>query len=238
MMKGNLYLIPTPLADTVLQHVLPDFYRSIINHIDFYIVENTRTIRRFLKKSEIEKPIESLHFTEIGEHSQIKDYKTLLQPCLNGYHIGLLSEAGLPCVADPGCKVVAQAHQIGIKVVPLVGPSSIMMALMSSGFNGQNFCFHGYLSVERYERIKDIKHLENQSIKHQQTQIFIETPYRNNQMMETLIQNCYPETKICIALDLTSDTEEIYTKTIKEWKNTTFNFHKRPAVFLMSNNID
>jgi len=235
MNHGKLYLIPSLLADTDLDKVLPQFNLEIINTIDIYIVEQVRTARRFLKQCGILKPIDELTFTEIGTHHDIKDFKIVLAPCLEGKSIGLLSEAGLPCIADPGARIVEKAHEMNIQVVPLVGPSSLMLALMASGFNGQSFCFQGYLPIDKHERSEKIKQLEAISLKLKQTQIFIETPYRNHQMLESLLTNCYPETKICVAVDLTALTQEIYSFPVREWRKKTLNFHKRPAVFLLQN---
>ncbi len=231
--NGTLYLIPVTLGDTPINQVIPDFNREIINTIDVYIVENIKIARRFLKKSAIKKPIDELIFFEINKHANQFDFPNFLNPLFEGRNIGILSDAGCPGVADPGADIVALAHQKNINVIPLIGPSSILLALMASGFNGQSFCFNGYLPKELKERKKKLKELEKRAIKLQQTQLFIETPYRNNNMLSTILENCFPTTLLCVAVDITLKSERISTKTIAEWKKIKLNLHKRPCLFLI-----
>jgi 16S rRNA (cytidine1402-2'-O)-methyltransferase len=233
-MKGKLYLIPSTLGEDSPMNVLPPIIPQIINNLKHFIVEDLRTARRFLKKFSPGIIIDELSFQILNEHTPPEEIPGLLEPLMGGKDIGLLSEAGLPCVADPGSKLVGYAHENGIKVVPLTGPSSIFLALMASGFNGQNFAFHGYLPVDKRERIQKIKELETAVYQKDQTQLFIETPYRNNQMLEALIQACKPETKICIAIELTLPGEKIIQTTAKRLNmNNRPDFNKKPAVFLL-----
>lgn len=231
--KGTLYLIPVTLSDSNIQQVIPSFNNEIVNQIDHYIVENIKTARRFLIKAGIKKKIDDLTFYSLNKRTEYIELTSFIQPLLDGKDVGVLSEAGCPGVADPGSEIVALAHQKNIKVVPLVGPSSILLALMASGFNGQSFCFHGYLPKESSERIKRIKSLEKNAKAYQQTQLFIETPYRNNNVLEDLLKNCNDSTKLCIAADITSSSEHITTKTIDEWKKIKINLNKKPCIFLL-----
>ena len=231
--KGKLYLIPTTLGDNDPMEVLPISVRNTILELDSYIVENEKTARRFIKKICPEKNQQILKFNLIDKHTDTNFYNSYLTDCENGISIGVLSEAGVPGIADPGAEIVKIAHQKNIQVVPLVGPSSILLAMMSSGFNGQNFAFNGYLPIDSYERKSKIKQLEKQSKENNQSQIFIETPYRNNKMLEDLMQNLAPFTKLCVAADLTLSTEFIQTLTIKEWENKKVDLHKRPAIFII-----
>jgi 16S rRNA (cytidine1402-2'-O)-methyltransferase len=234
IMKGTLYLIPSTLGESSPAGVLPEIIPETAEKLIHFIVEDIRTARRFLKKIRPGINIDSLSFQILNEHTPPGEIPLLLAPLLEGYNVGLLSEAGLPCVADPGSALVSYAHENGIKVVPLTGPSSIFLALMASGFNGQNFAFWGYLPIDRKERIAKIKELEAAAYQKDQTQIFIETPYRNLHMMEALIESCRPETRICIAYDLTLPGETIQTLTAKQWKvNKRPDFQKKPAVFLI-----
>jgi len=217
-MAAKLYLIPTPIAEGQFDRFFPAFNAEIINTIDTYIVEELRTARRFLRYAGIQKKIDELEFFELNEHTQGVELNEYLQPCLEGRNVGLMSEAGVPCVADPGNKAVEKAHQLGIEVVPLIGPSSIILALMGSGLNGQNFTFHGYLPVEPYDREKRLKTIESVAIKTGQTQLFIETPYRNVKMMQTLLGVLRPQTRICLASNITCPDELIKTHTVAEWK--------------------
>lgn len=233
-MKGTLYLIPSTLGEESPMDVLPPVITRTINHLTHFIVEDARSARRFLKKINREIVIDDLQFSILNEHTPASEIADLLKPLAEGNDAGLLSEAGLPCVADPGSALVGYAHELGIKVVPLSGPSSIFLALMASGFNGQNFAFHGYLPIDKRERIQKIKELEAAAYQKNQTQIFIETPYRNNQMLESLIQNCRPQTKICVAIDLTLPAEKIICSTAAQWNiYKTMDLKKRPAVFLL-----
>lgn len=231
--KGKLYLIPTTLGDNEPLEVLPISVRNTILELDNYIVENEKTARRFIKKICPEKNQQVLNFNLIDKHSDSVFYNSYLNCCEEGHSVGVLSEAGVPGIADPGAEIVKIAHQRNIQVVPLVGPSSILLAMMSSGFNGQNFAFNGYLPIDAIERKSKVKQLEKWSKDHQQSQIFIETPFRNNKLLEDLIQNLAPLTKLCIATDLTLSTEFIKTQTIKEWKNKKVDLHKRPTIFII-----
>jgi 16S rRNA (cytidine1402-2'-O)-methyltransferase len=233
-MKGTLYLIPSTLGDNSPVNVIPQIIPETADQLHHFIVEDIRTARRFLKKILPAINIDSLSFHILNEHTRPEEVASLLAPLLEGEDMGLLSDAGLPCVADPGALVVSQAHENGVKVVPLTGPSSVFLALMASGFNGQNFAFHGYLPIDKKERIAKIKDLEKDAYQHEQTQIFIETPYRNQQMMEALTETCLPQTKICIAIDLTLPGETILTHTTKQWNSNKWpDIQKKPAVFLI-----
>lgn len=226
-------MIPVTLGETAINRVIPELNNELINDIDIYIVENIKTARRFLKKAGILKPINELTFFELNKRTQSTDLPTYLKPIAEGKNIGVLSEAGCPGVADPGADIVALAQQQKIKVVPLVGPSSILLALMASGFNGQSFCFNGYLPKDQKDRTRKLKELEKLAKIKQQTQLFIETPFRNSHVIEDIIKNCFSTTKLCIAIDITLQTEQIYTKTVEEWKTTKINLHKRPCIFLI-----
>ena len=234
MNKGKLYLIPTVLSDGTQELVLPTIITNHIKGINIFIVENIRTARRHIKKMYREKDIDNTTFYAYGKHDRLNLDKDFLPHILNGENVGILSEAGLPCIADPGSKIVAYAHDFHIDIVPLVGPSSILLALMSSGMNGQNFAFTGYLPIDKGERNRAIRNLEIIAKKNGQTQIFMETPYRNNQLLETLKAQCNNKTRLCIATNITSINEFIRTKTIEEWKQTKVDIHKQPTIFLIS----
>ncbi|MBL1232337.1 MAG: SAM-dependent methyltransferase [Flavobacteriales bacterium] len=231
--KGILYLIPTTLGESAYSQVIPSFNNTILQEIDVFVVENIKTARRFIKKTAPEKVIDDLVFYEINKRTNLDMLPTFLKPIDEGKNIGVISDAGCPGVADPGADVVALAHQNNIKVVPLVGPSSILLSLMASGFNGQSFCFNGYLPKEQKDRVRKLKDLERMAIAQKQTQLFIETPYRNHHVMEDLLANCNPNTKLCVAVDITMASEQIVTKTIVEWKSTKIDLNKRPCVFLL-----
>lgn len=231
--KGTLYMIPITLGDTPINQVIPEFNNNIINDIDVYIVENIKTARRFLKKAGILKAIDELTFFELNKRTHETALPTFLKPIIEGRNIGVLSEAGCPGVADPGADIVALAQQKNIKVVPLIGPSSILLALMASGFNGQSFCFNGYLPKEQKERVRKLKELERTVKNKQQTQLFIETPYRNAHVLEDILKNCFGTTKLCIAVDITLASEQITTKTVEDWKKINVNLNKRPCIFLI-----
>ncbi len=231
--KGILYLIPVTLGDSTIEKVIPAFNNNIINEIDVYVVENIKTARRFLKKVNIVKAIDELTFYELNKRTDYSQLATYIKPLLVGKNIGVLSEAGCPGIADPGADMVALAQQQNIKVIPLVGPSSILLSLMASGFNGQSFCFNGYLPKEQKDRVRAIKDLERLAKNKQQTQLFIETPFRNNNLLEDLLKNCFDSTKLCIAVDITLPTEKIQTKTIDDWKKTKIDLHKKPCMFLI-----
>ncbi len=232
--KGTLYLFPVTLGDNEqIDHVIPSYNKEILFGIRAFVVENIRTARRFIKKSGHPLPIDAMQFFELNKHTAIEDVDAFLKPAENGEDMGVLSEAGTPAVADPGAKVVEMAHRKNIRVVPLTGPNSIILALMASGFNGQQFCFHGYLPIETHLRIKKIRELEQDAWKNNTSQLFIETPYRNNKMLESLLKTCKPQTLLCIASDLTLSTEKIVTKNIAGWKKTTADLNKKPAVFIL-----
>jgi len=235
MTKGNLYLIPTPLGETGFEATLPAYNLQILQKIDTFIVEELRTARRFLRKAGYLKDFETVTFYLLNEHTPDNEASSMLENAISGQHIGLLSEAGLPCIADPGNIAVRHAHQKGIRVIPLTGPSSIMLALMASGLNGQSFAFHGYLPIKPDERTKALRDLEHAISKGNQTQIFIETPYRNLQMLESIVKSCHPSLTLCIAANLTLETEWIRSMPVNEWKRQKPELHKRPAVFLLGN---
>jgi len=233
MTKGNLYLIPTPLSGELLSLVLPEGTLTVIRRLKVFIVEEVRTARRFLIKAGITTPIDDLQLMVLNEHSQVTDLHNYLESALNGMDIGLLSEAGTPCVADPGSVIVRQAHDLGIRTIPLTGPSSILLALMASGFNGQNFTFHGYLPADKNLRIKRIREIEKIITERDQTQIFIETPYRNLQLFESIIQTCKGQTQLCLASDITGNEEMIRTMSIADWRKIKPDIHKKPTIFLL-----
>lgn len=229
----HLFLIPTTLGESSVEKVLPAEIMQVVKSLRFFVVENTRTARRHLKKMVPEIVIDDLDFKELNEHTPQKELDLLLEPIRLGHDVGILSEAGCPGVADPGADLVRMAHDQGIKVVPLVGPSSILLALMASGMNGQNFAFIGYIPVKPAERSAAIRDIERNSIKDRQTQIFIEAPYRNTKLLEDLLAVCNSQTRLCIAVDLTLESEFVVTKTIANWKKAIPDINKRPAIFLM-----
>ena len=231
--KGKLYLLPTPLGEDSL-HVLPSYVRDIIHSLSIFIAEKAKTARHFIKATKHPQAISDLVFFELNKRIDPSEWQQYLKDAEQGKNIGLLSEAGCPGVADPGAEIVKLAHQSGIEVVPLVGPSSILLALMGSGMSGQSFAFHGYLSPKKEILSKDLKRLEIIAKKQKQTQIFIETPYRNKQMVEQAFKSLAPQTQFCIAMDLTLPKQYIVTKRITDWKKTQLpDIHKRPAVFLI-----
>ena len=232
-MEVAIYLIPVTLGDTAIEKVLPAHNKEIILGIKHFIVEDVRSARRFLKKVERSINIDELTFYPLNKHTSPEDISGYLKPLQGGQSMGVISEAGCPAVADPGADVVAIAQRKNLKVVPLVGPSSIILSVMGSGFNGQSFAFHGYLPIEPSERIKRIKALEGRIYTENQTQLFIETPYRNNKMMEDIVKNCRPTTKLCIAANITCEDEYIKTKTIKEWQGKLPDLSKIPCIFLI-----
>ncbi|MEG1555940.1 MAG: SAM-dependent methyltransferase [Bacteroidales bacterium] len=233
MNKGHLFLIPSPLGECDFATIFPTYNSEIIETIDAYIVEDLRTSRRFLKKLGLKKTIDDLEFFLLNEHTQGPDMNQYLQNCLDGKNMGLLSDAGTPCVADPGNIVVAKAHQLEIEIIPLVGPNSILLALIASGLNGQNFAFNGYLPVERDRREAHLKNLETRLLKTGQTQIFIETPYRNNHILDSILQVCNADTRICVASNIATPESYIKTQSVSRWRKTTLDLHKKPTVFLM-----
>ena len=233
MKKGKLFLIPTTLGDGTEEKTLPSSVLNAIKNIDIFIVENIRTSRRFIKKMYKEKDIDNTIFFSYGKHDKLDLQEDFLPHIYSGKDVGVISEAGVPCVADPGSKIVDFAHQFQVEVVPIVGPSSILLALMASGFNGQNFAFTGYLPIDKLERKKKLIGLEILSRKTNQTQIFMETPYRNVQMFESILQTSSKLTKLCIASNISLNDEKIITKTIGEWKLEKPNIHKKPTIFLI-----
>ena len=234
MANGNLYLLPVPLSEHAQKASYTILHYDIINTIKEYIVENEKTARKFLKEAGLKIPQNELIMHDYGKHNREKiNYDEVFKSIEKGRDIGLMSEAGCPGVADPGADVVYQAHKRAIRVIPLVGPSSILLGLMASGFNGQKFSFQGYLPIDKAGRAKAIKDLEFQSHKEKSTQIFIETPFRNNQMFSELVKICKPQTKLCIACNLTAQDEYIQTKIIADWKNTKIDLHKKPCIFLL-----
>ncbi|NNE77669.1 MAG: SAM-dependent methyltransferase [Pricia sp.] len=230
---GKLYLIPTTLGDTEPLEVLPISIKRAVENIDHYVVENEKSARRFIKKISPRKSQPSLQIKILNKYTEVEEIPTLLNPCLEGYHLGILSEAGCPGIADPGTDVVKIAHQKNIQVVPLVGPSSLILALMASGMNGQNFTFNGYLPIDVSERKAAIRRLEKTSRDAKQSQLFIETPYRNDKLFAELVKTLHPDTRLCLACDITLPTEFIATKTVQEWKNSTLELHKRPTLFIL-----
>ena len=232
-LKGKLYLIPTTLGENNPLDVLPHTVKRAVELIDFYIVENEKTARRFIKNIVPEKIQAHLNISVLDKHNPYADYSKMIEPLLAGVDIGLMSEAGCPGVADPGAAIVKLAHEKNISVIPLVGPSSILMAMMSSGMNGQSFAFNGYLPIDKNEKKNALKNFEKLSFEKNQSQLFIETPYRNNKLLEDLLQVLQPSTMLCIAADITLPTEFIKTYTIAEWKKQKVDLHNRPAIFIV-----
>ncbi len=233
---GKLYLIPVTLGESNPFDVLPETVKRTIEFIDYYIVENEKTARRFIKSVLPEKVQASLHLSTLNKHTEIAEHNQMIQPCMEGKNVGLMSEAGCPGVADPGAAIVKMAHEKGIQVVPLVGPSSILLAMMGSGMNGQSFAFNGYLPIDKGEKKAALKNFEQLSFSKNQSQLFIETPYRNNKLLEDVLQTLQPNTLLCIACDLTLPTEYIKTLRVADWKKTTIDLHNRPAIFIIHKN--
>jgi len=231
--KGKLYLIPTTLGEVAPEEVLPQTVKRAIDFITDYIVENEKTARKFIKQIHPEKAQPSLRISLLNKHTEEKEYAAMLQPCLEGKNVGLMSEAGCPGVADPGAVIVKLAHEKGIQVVPLVGPSSILLAMMGSGMNGQSFAFNGYLPIDKSEKKAALKNLERLSFEKNQAQLFIETPYRNNKLLEDMLQALQNSTLLCIATDITLPTEYIKTLTVNDWKKTKVDLHNRPTIFII-----
>lgn len=234
-MSGCLYLVPTPLSDSAALETTPDSTLRLLDRILVFIVEDIRTARRYLKKNGIDINKEGFEFLEFNEHTDILDLSVYMTPLRSGKDVALLSEAGIPCVADPGAVLVREAHRLGIRVKPLSGPSSLFMALMASGLNGQQFHFHGYLPVDKQDRIRKLKDIERQMQHDSCTHFFIETPYRNKQLLDTLLQVCHPQTVLCMAVNISDNQEVIRTATLAEWKKGRLpEIHKVPVVFLLS----
>lgn len=235
-MYGTLYLIPCPISDeTAPWEVLPEANRAVMDALDYFIVENTRSARRFLSKAGVSRPIDTLEFRELNEHTAAgREVEELVKPLLEGRSAGVISEAGVPGVADPGALVVEACHRKGIRVVPLVGPSSIILAVMASGLNGQSFAFNGYLPVKSPERAKAIRFFERRAQTEGQSQLFIEAPYRNVKLMEQLLQTLAPDTRLAVALDITAPGEFAQTHTVREWRGRELpDMNKRPAIFII-----
>lgn len=231
-METALYLIPVLLGDTEPRQVLPDYNRDVILNIRHFVVEDVRSARRFLKRVEKSIDIDALSFYPMGKHADRNLYVQYLEPLRKGESVGVLSEAGCPAVADPGAEVVRVAQQEGLRVIPLVGPSSILLAVMGSGFNGQSFAFNGYLPIDAGERVRKLKLLESRAISEKQTQLFIETPYRNAKLLADILNTCKPSTRLCIAAGLTTEQEFLRTLTVQQWKKTSLpDLSKIPTIF-------
>ena len=238
MKFGILYLIPVTLGDdniaALLPKSLPVEVVKIAQNLEYFVVESEKSARHFLSSIKTAKPVRELTLNLLNEHTLDKDVATLLAPLLAGNDVGLMSDAGCPAIADPGAKLVALAHQKGIRVLPMVGPSSILLSLMASGLNGQQFAFLGYLPVDKAQRVQKLKEIEKRAQTHNETQIFIETPYRNLHMLEALLSNCNANTRLCIASQVSMPDEMIVTKSISQWKQSALpELHKKPTVFLL-----
>ena len=230
---GKLYLIPTTLGEVAPEDVLPQTVKRTIDFINDYVVENEKTARKFIKSINPEKVQANLRINVLNKHTEISEHNAMIQPCMEGRNVGLMSEAGCPGVADPGAVIVKLAHERGIQVVPLVGPSSILLALMGSGMNGQSFAFNGYLPIDKSEKKAALKNLERLSFEKNQAQLFIETPYRNNKLLEDILQSLQNSTRLCIAADITLPTEFIKTLSVNDWKKTKVDLHNRPTIFII-----
>ena len=228
-----LYLIPVLLGDTALERVLPAYNQEVVRSIRHFIVEDVRSARRFLKKVDKDFDIDGSLFYPLNKYTSPEEISGYLKPLEEGHSMGVISEAGCPAVADPGADVVALAQRKHLKVIPLVGPSSIFLSVMGAGFNGQSFAFNGYLPIEAADRAKRLKLLEQRAYTEQQTQIFIETPYRNNRLVEDILATCRPQTRLCIAANITCDEEFIMTRTLKEWRGHVPDLTKQPCIFLI-----
>ena len=236
MIEAGLYLIPTQLSDVELEMVLPTHNIEVVRGIKYFVVESLRSARRFLKKCDRSIDIDSLIFNELNEHTDLKDtaaIEALLEPIARGEAVGVISDAGCPAVADPGADLVAIAQRRGYKVFPLVGPSSILLSLMASGFNGQRFAFEGYLPVDGQARQARLKEMTRRIEREHQTQIFIEAPYRNNQLIADLATHMPPHMRLCVASDITGEKQSIITRTLAQWKQMRFDYHKIPTIFLL-----
>jgi len=229
---GKIYLIPCEMGEQDCNRLFPAFNAEIAGSLSYFIVENIRSARRSLKKINPSIVIDNLHFAELDKHAENFDLNKMLQPALEGNNIGIMSEAGMPCIADPGTLIVSKAHELGLQVVPLVGPSSILMALVASGGNGQNFAFHGYVPIKK-QRKSFLLHIEQSAKRMRQTQIFMETPYRNQSLFTEMLQLFQPTTKLCIACNISLNDEFIATKTIAEWRKTAIDINKKPAMFVV-----
>jgi 16S rRNA (cytidine1402-2'-O)-methyltransferase len=233
MPKGKLFMIPTVLADNTAHWVISPQVQEVISHTKIFLVENPRSARRYISSLKLGINIEELHMEVLDKDTPPEQVSRLMMPLLNGADIGVISEAGCPGIADPGALAVAYAHQKGIQVVPISGPSSMFLALMGSGFSGQSFAFHGYLPIDKKERAMTLKRLEQESLREKRAQLFMETPFRNNQLLADALASLSPQTKLCIAKNLTAADELIQTKTISDWKNHPLDLHKVPTVFIL-----
>jgi 16S rRNA (cytidine1402-2'-O)-methyltransferase len=234
--NGHVYLIPVPIAENTTEFSIPLYHKAIISELDTFFVENIRTARRYISSLKLGLVIEELKFSEIGKTSEKNSESEFLKILQAGNNVGIMSEAGCPGIADPGSRYVEIAHKHNIEVLPLVGPSSIILALMASGMNGQKFCFHGYLPVDKEELKTTLKKIEKDSISEASAQIFIETPYRNESLFKHILEYCNPLTMLCVARDLTSENQFIKTQNIQTWKQTQIDFAKKPAIFILQGN--
>jgi 16S rRNA (cytidine1402-2'-O)-methyltransferase len=233
MKKGKLYLIPTPLSDSDVNDYIPAKVRDIVNNLRYFVVEDLRTARRYISRLKIDTPIDELNFSLLNEHTDVKAIFALLSPVLQGHDLGLLSDAGMPCIADPGEELVQMAHSYGITVIPLVGPSSLFLALAASGLSGEKFSFEGYLPAKTPDLIKTVRRLEQQSRQDNQSKIFIETPYRSAKIFETILNACSPDTFVCVACNITAADEFIQTRQVREWKKNIPELNKKPCIFIL-----
>ena len=231
MPKGKLYLIPTTISENTQDTVITQQIKSVISSLDYFLVENVRTARRYISSLKLGLTIEDLQFEVLDKKTKDAELERVTKPLLNGKSVGIISESGCPGIADPGAKAVELAHKNGIQVVPLSGPSSIFMALMASGFSGQSFVFHGYIPIDKKDRILKIKEMESDAIKKYQTQIFMDTPYRNEKLLNDILASCNTATLLSIARDVTGDREFIQTKTMKDWKKSKPKLNKIPVIF-------
>ncbi|ATA67144.1 SAM-dependent methyltransferase [Capnocytophaga cynodegmi] len=230
---SSIYLIPNFLGESSADMVLPNQIESVVRSLKHFIVENEKSARKFIKQIAPDKSQQELVFFTINKHTSPDELPSFLESCTNGFSMGIISEAGCPGIADPGAEIVKIAHKKQIKVIPLVGPSSILLAMMASGLNGQSFAFNGYLPIDKSDRRKTLKSLEKKAVESNQTQIFIETPYRNDKMFADLKEILQPTTMLCVACDISLETEEIKTQTIAQWRKTNISFQKRPAIFII-----
>ena len=233
IMAASLFLIPATLGDTAISKALPDYNKTVILSLKYFIVENIRTARRFLKKTEPGIDVNTLTFFTLNKHTSKETISDFLKPVEEGHSVGVISEAGCPAIADPGAEIVAIAHRKNIRVIPLIGPSSILLALMASGFNGQCFAFNGYLPIDNEQRTKTLKLTEQRIYSENQTQLFIETPYRNNKILDDILKICKSSTKLCIAADITLDSEYIKTLSVSDWRKRKPELSKRPCIFIL-----
>lgn len=230
---GKLFLVPTVLAEGTAELVISPQVKEVVLHTQYFLVENIRTARRYISSLKLGLQIDALHFEVLDKKTKPAELERIMQPVFEGHDVGVMSEAGCPGIADPGSAAVSYAHEKGVEVVPLSGPSSMFLALMGSGFNGQSFAFHGYLPIDKKDRVQGIKMLEAESAKFRRTQIFMETPFRNNHLMADLLEHLHTETRLCVAKNLTGSDEMILTKTVRDWKKVKIDLHKIPTVFLL-----